>query len=158
MMLVELLAEHDLADLRDGEVPRLLPPGIHDLVDAKLASAPEAEAERLLHAAALMGGCFELGVAARAAQLELPVALDALDASLLAGLVVEVDPERAYVEGVSEYRFRHEVVRWSLAGRLSGARRSHLLGRVAEASGAGGGASGPGGSRAGARELAAARR
>jgi len=157
MMLVDLLAQSELVDLPDlpgrldlrhGTVPRLLPQGIHDLVDAKLATAPETEAERLLHAAAVIGASFELGVAARAAQLELPVALDALDASLQAGLVVEVDPERAYAEGVSEYRFRHEVVRWSLAGRLSGARRNHLLGRVAEASGTGAG---------GARELLASR-
>jgi DNA-binding SARP family transcriptional activator len=146
MMLVDLLAQpgpldmpahFGRLDLRDGTAS--LPPGIHALVDAKLASAPEAEAARLLHAAALVGVRFELGVAARAAQLELPVALDALDASLQAGLVVEVDPERAYAEGVSEYRFRHEVVRWSLAGRLSGARRHHLLDRVAEATGTGSG-------------------
>ncbi|HEV7761415.1 MAG TPA: BTAD domain-containing putative transcriptional regulator [Acidimicrobiales bacterium] len=136
VMSLELLGQPELPDLREGAGHRRLPQGIHDLVDAKLAVTPRAEVERLLHAAALVGSVFELGVAAGAAQLELPLALDALDASLLVGLVVEVDPERAYVEGVSEYRFRHEAVRWSLASRLSGARRNHLLRRVAEATGA----------------------
>jgi predicted ATPase len=141
VMTLELLAQHDLAGLGAGLVagpgagagPRRLPQGIHDLVDTKLAATSQGHVEHLLHAAALIGPVFELGVAALAAELELPLALDALDAALLVGLVVEVDPERAYAEGVSEYRFRHEAVRWSLAGRLSGARRHHLLRRVADA-------------------------
>jgi DNA-binding SARP family transcriptional activator len=135
VMSLELLDQSELADLREGAGHRHLPQGIHDLVDTKLAATPRPGVEQLLHAAALTGSAFELGVAAGAAELELPLALDALDAALLVGLVVEVDPERAYVEGRSEYRFRHEAVRWSLASRLSGARRNHLLRRVAEATG-----------------------
>jgi DNA-binding SARP family transcriptional activator len=137
VMTLELLAQPELSGLGTGSAAgaghRHLPQGIHDLVDTKLAATSQADVEHLLHAAALIGSVFELGVAALAAELELPLALDALDAALLVGLVVEVDPERAYAEGVSEYRFRHEAVRWSLAGRLSGARRHHLLRRVADA-------------------------
>jgi DNA-binding SARP family transcriptional activator/type II secretory pathway predicted ATPase ExeA len=129
LMVLELLGRHDLLDLEAATVPR----GIHDLVSAKLGATPNPEVERLLHAAAVAGSSFELDVAARAAQLDLPTALDALDAALLVGLVVEADTKAAFESGVAEYRFRHEVARWSLSGQLSAARRNHLRGRVAEA-------------------------
>lgn len=74
---------------------------------------------------------FDLELVATAAGLVPSDALDALDAALAVGLVVESD-DLDHSPGTT-YRFRHDVIRRVIVGQLSAARRRHLRDRLADA-------------------------
>jgi DNA-binding SARP family transcriptional activator len=94
-----------------------IPPGVQELVAARVARLDPDSAD-LLRAAAIAGARFELDVVASAADLEGRRLLDALDAALASGLVVEEDADR--------YRFPHDLVRRTVVAQLSAARRRAL--------------------------------
>jgi DNA-binding SARP family transcriptional activator len=103
---------------------RDIPPGVQDLVATRLSRLDPATVE-LLRAGAVAGARFELDVASRATGLDHDALLDAVDAALASGLVVEESPDR--------YRFPHDIVRRTLVAQLSGARRRSLHRRIADA-------------------------
>lgn len=113
--------------LRGDDVPH----AVRDVLSAKLDATSNAAVEPLLHAAALTHAGFDLPLVATAAGLAPSDALDALDAALAVGLVVESE-DLDHLPGAT-YRFRHEVIRRVIAGQLSAARRRHLHHRLAEA-------------------------
>jgi DNA-binding SARP family transcriptional activator len=101
-----------------------IPQGVHDLVSTRLARLDRPAVE-LLRAGAVAGARFELDLAGRAAGLDPDALLDAADAALASGLVVEETADR--------YRFPHDIVRRTLVAQLSGARRRALHRRTADA-------------------------
>jgi DNA-binding SARP family transcriptional activator len=101
-----------------------IPPGVQDLVAARLAGL-DAGATELVRTAAVAGSRFDLDVVAEASHLDGPAVLDALDAALASGLVGEVSPDH--------YEFIHDIVRRTLVEGMSGARRRAVHGRLAAA-------------------------
>jgi DNA-binding SARP family transcriptional activator len=110
--------------LRAGGPDASIPPGVHALVTSRVARLGGG-AVVLLQAAAVAGARFELDLAGAAAGLDGEPLLDALDAALASGLVVEEDAER--------YRFPHDIVRRTLVAQLSAARRRALHRALASA-------------------------
>ncbi|HEX4509136.1 MAG TPA: BTAD domain-containing putative transcriptional regulator, partial [Burkholderiaceae bacterium] len=82
------------------------------------------DVERLLGAAAVAGVRFSFEIARRASTLEQEPALDALEQGIEAH-IVEEEP--------GGYRFRHALTRQAVLDALTGARRAHLHGAVADA-------------------------
>src|SRR5690606_30673367 len=109
-----------------GEPGHEVPPGVQDLVRARLAGLDDRTVA-LLRAGAVAGSRFDLDVVAAVAGLDGAALLDAVDAALASGLVVEDAPDR--------YRFPHDIVRRSLVAHLSSARRRSLHARAADALG-----------------------
>jgi hypothetical protein len=107
-----------------GRTPQGIPPGVRDLVTNRLARLTPATVD-LLRAGAVAGGRFDLDIAGAAAGLDDRELVDAADAALASGVVVEETADR--------YRFPHDVVRRSLVDGLSGARRRMLHRRTADA-------------------------
>ena len=103
-----------------GEIPQ----SVHDLVTARLGRLDPPVVD-LLQAAAVGGARFDLDVASATAGLDGDAALDAVDAALRSGLIAEETADR--------YRFTHDIVRRTLAARLSGARERALHRRTADA-------------------------
>jgi DNA-binding SARP family transcriptional activator len=101
-----------------------IPPGVHDLVNSRLARLGTAAVE-LLRAGAVAGARFDLDIAGDVAGLDDDTLLDAADAALASGLVTEETPDR--------YRFPHDIVRRTLVAQLSGARRRTMHRRTADA-------------------------
>ncbi|HET9213894.1 MAG TPA: AAA family ATPase [Gaiellaceae bacterium] len=102
------------------------PKTVQEVVNQRL-SGLTGEANALLELAAVVGTSFELDVVRRAAVLDEPGLLDAVDAAVAAGLLVE-EPGRGLA-----YRFAHELVRRAVADRLSAQRTAALHLQVAEA-------------------------
>jgi DNA-binding SARP family transcriptional activator len=94
-----------------------IPPGVQELVAARVARL-DPDSAGLLRAAAIAGARFDFDVVAEAAGLAGRPLLDALDAALASGLVVEEDADR--------YRFPHAIVRRTVVAQLSAARRRAL--------------------------------
>lgn len=113
--------------LRGNHVPH----AVRDVLSAKLDATANPAVEPLLHAAALSHASFDVQLVATAAGLAPSDALDALDAALAVGLVVE-SGDLDHLPGTT-YRFRHDVIRRVIAGQLSAARRRYLHDRLAEA-------------------------
>jgi hypothetical protein len=101
-----------------------IPQGVQDLVATRVARLDSAALD-LVRAAAVAGVRFDLDLAAAAAGLDGQAALDALDAAIASGLVVEDRAER--------YRFPHDIVRRTVVAQLSGARRRALHSRLTDA-------------------------
>jgi DNA-binding SARP family transcriptional activator len=101
-----------------------IPQSVHDLVAARLARLAPPVVD-LLQAGAVGGARFDLDVAGAAAGLDGDAELDAVDAALRTGLIVEETADR--------YRFTHDIVRRTLVARLGGARRRALHRRTADA-------------------------
>ena len=114
-----------LVHLLDPDRPadQPVPDSVHDLLAERLARLDD-DTVKLLRAGAVIGTSFELGVAAAVAGLDEDVALDAVDAALASGLVVEAG---------DRYRFGHDITRRALEERLTIARRQALHRRAAEA-------------------------
>ncbi|MGH9230201.1 MAG: ATP-binding protein [Acidimicrobiales bacterium] len=102
-----------------------IPPDLCEVVARRIAQLDPLLVD-VLGAAALVGESFRLGVAARAVGREPAAVLDALDAALVGGVVVEVPEQR------DQYRFAHALVRECLVQRLASSRRLHLHLRTAE--------------------------
>jgi DNA-binding SARP family transcriptional activator len=101
-----------------------IPQGVQDLVATRVARLDGAALD-LVRAAAVAGVRFDLDLAAAAAGLDGQTALDALDAAIASGLMVEETAER--------YRFPHDIVRRTVVTQLSGARRRALHSRLTDA-------------------------
>ncbi len=110
----------DPGDIARGDIPQ----GVHDLVTSRLGRLDDAVVD-LLRAAAVTGVGFDLDIAAAVAGLEGDPVLDAVDAALRSGLIVEETADR--------YRFAHDIVRRALVAQLSAARLRALHRRTADA-------------------------
>ncbi len=103
-----------------------LPEGIRDVVGRRLSRlGPTAEA--VLATAAVIGGSFDAPLLQTVHGADPDEVLDALDAALTAGLVVE-EPGPA-----PRYGFAHALVRQTVLEELTSVRRARLHARLAEA-------------------------
>jgi DNA-binding SARP family transcriptional activator len=120
----QLLSRDGILNLAALSVDPVVPPSVYSLIHARLARLSD-EARRVLDAAVAVGREFEFEVAARAAALSEPAALDALDELQSATLLHPVDGLR--------YAFDHSLT-MEVAYREVGEPRHRLLHRrVAEA-------------------------
>ena len=102
------------------------PETVRQVVTQRLARLQPITGE-MLELGAIVGAEFELDVVRRASGLGEADLLDAVDEAVQSGLVVETPGRRL------AYRFSHELVRRSVADRVSAARRADLHLRVARA-------------------------
>ena len=102
-----------------------VPSGVRDVLRRRLGGLPEA-AGAILLVAAVVGREFDLDVVAAVSGLDGDAALDAVEAALLSGLVVEDT-------AVGRFRFGHALVREAIYYEVSGLRRARMHARVAEA-------------------------
>ena len=105
---------------------REVPVGVRDVLRARLARLP-AQTATLLMVAAVAGRGFDLDLIEAVTGLEDEPALDAAEAAVLAGLVIEDD------RAAGRYRFAHALVRETIYEDISRARRARLHARVADA-------------------------
>ena len=105
---------------------REVPVGVRDVLRARLARLPE-QTSTLLMVAAVAGREFDLDLVEAVTGLEDEPALDAAEAAVLAGLVIEDDRPGG------RYRFAHALVRETIYEDISRARRARLHARVADA-------------------------
>jgi tetratricopeptide (TPR) repeat protein len=91
----------------------------------RLAGLPE-QTQTILLVAAVVGREFDLGVLRDVSGLEEETMLDAVEAALLSGLVLEETT-------VGRFRFTHALVRQAVYDEVSRVRRARLHARVAEA-------------------------
>jgi tetratricopeptide (TPR) repeat protein len=122
--LVGLLASEQLLDQPDTAP---VPVPVREVVLRRITRLPEATTAVLL-VAAIAGRDFDVQVVADAASVEVDAALEAIDAAMAAGLVVE-DEQR-----LSWFRFTHALVAEALyetTGRLRRARQHHRIGQAA---------------------------
>jgi len=116
------LAAPDAAAAARREVPL----GVRDVLRARLARLPD-QTGTVLMVAAVAGRGFDLDLIEAVTGLDDEPALDAAEAAVLAGLVVEDD------RAAGRYRFAHALVRETIYEDISRARRARLHARVAEA-------------------------
>jgi class 3 adenylate cyclase/tetratricopeptide (TPR) repeat protein len=103
-----------------------IPEGVHEVVLRRLGRLSEMTSQ-ILVTAAVVGAEFDLAVLADVTGLGEDAVTEALEQAMAAGLVKEV-------AGVTlRFRFRHQLLRASLYGCLSTARRLRLHRRVGEA-------------------------
>lgn len=102
------------------------PETVREVVTQRLARLDSVTGQ-VLELAAVIGPEFELETVRRAAALPEGQLLDAVDAAVHGGLVVEAHGRRL------AYRFAHELVRRAVVDRLSAPRRAEIHLRVAEA-------------------------
>ncbi|MGY1806334.1 ATP-binding protein [Blastococcus sp. SYSU D00669] len=102
----------------------VVPPGVRDVVDRRLARLPEG-ARAVLQLAAAAGQRFDVGLLQRASGQDDDALLDALDAAEAADLVRPAAPGRL--------AFAHALVRDTLLAELSELRRARLHARLAAA-------------------------
>jgi DNA-binding SARP family transcriptional activator/RecA/RadA recombinase len=114
------------ADDATAAARQAIPVGVRDVLQQRLARLPE-QTNAVLLAAAVIGRSFDLNLVEAVTQLDDERALDAVEAGVVAGLVVEDETP------VGRYRFAHALVRETLYEQLSRARRARLHARVAEA-------------------------
>ena len=105
---------------------RDIPVGVRDVLRARLARLPE-QTSTFLMVAAVAGRGFDLDLVVAVTGLEDEAALDAAEAAVLAGLVIEDD------RAAGRYRFGHALVRETIYEDISRARRARLHARVADA-------------------------
>jgi len=117
----ELQADDPLA-----AVGRLIPAGVRNVLQRRLARLPE-QSNAVLLVAAVAGRGFDLDLIEAVTELDDEQTLDAVEAAVVAGLVVEDE------EVVGRYRFAHGLVRETIYEQVSRARRVRLHGRVGEA-------------------------
>lgn len=123
--LARLLAsEHDLVG--PGELGRMVPAGVRDVVRRRLARLPE-ETIAVLSLAAVIGRGFELRVLEAAAELDADRSLELVEAALMSGLVLE-EPD-----SVGSFRFSHDLVRETILEELTASRRARMHARVGKA-------------------------
>ncbi len=113
------------APLGEEPGPGRLPAGVEHVVALRVAALGSL-APAVLGAAAVSGSEFELSLLAEVLELPVDVVLDVLDAAEGARLV-------AGEPGLpGRYAFVHAIVRETLAGRLTAARRAHIHDRFAD--------------------------
>lgn len=124
--LVRLLASEGALGQADAVAAAQVPAGVRDVLRRRLDRLPEAT-NALLRVAAVVGRRFDLGVLSAATDYDENRTLEAVEAALLAGIVIE-DPE-----AVGRYQFAHTLVRQALYDELSAVRRARLHARVGSA-------------------------
>ena len=124
--LVRLLASEGELGQAEAVAAAHVPAGVRDVLRRRLDRLPEAT-NALLRVAAVVGRRFDLGVLSAATDYDEDRTLDAVEAALLAGIVVE-DPD-----AVGRYQFAHTLVRQALYDELSAVRRARLHARVGSA-------------------------
>jgi DNA-binding SARP family transcriptional activator/RecA/RadA recombinase len=105
---------------------RDIPAGVRDVLRARLARLP-AQTGTFLMVAAVAGREFDLDLIEAVTGLEDEPALDAAEAAVLAGLVIEDD------RAAGRYRFAHALVSETIYEDISRARRARLHARVVDA-------------------------
>jgi DNA-binding SARP family transcriptional activator len=105
---------------------REVPVGVRDVLRARLARLP-AQTGTVLMVAAVAGRGFDLDLIEAVTGLEDEPALDAAEAAVLAGLLLEDD------RAAGRYRFAHALVRETIYEDISRARRARLHARVVDA-------------------------
>jgi DNA-binding SARP family transcriptional activator/tetratricopeptide (TPR) repeat protein len=105
---------------------REVPVGVRDVLRRRLARLP-AQTSTVLMVAAVAGRGFDLDLIEAVTGLDDEPALDAAEAAVLAGLVIEDD------RAAGRYRFAHALVRETIYEDISRARRARLHARVADA-------------------------
>ncbi|GAA1881189.1 BTAD domain-containing putative transcriptional regulator [Asanoa iriomotensis] len=103
-----------------------VPPAVREVVTRRVARLPRTAAD-FLAVAAVAGRGFDIEVTAEAASIELEAALEAVDAAVAAGLIVE-DPRR-----LGWFRFNHALVAETLYERTGRLRRARLHRRIGAA-------------------------
>ncbi|MDF2739153.1 MAG: transcriptional regulator, putative ATPase, winged helix family [Actinomycetia bacterium] len=104
---------------------RAIPVGVREVLQRRLARLPE-QTNAVLLVAATAGRGFDLDLVQAVTQLDDERTLDAVEAAVIAGLVVEDE------EAVGRYWFTHGLVQETLYEQLSRARRVRLHTRLAE--------------------------
>ena len=105
---------------------RAIPAGVREVLQRRLARLPE-QTNAVLLVGAVAGRDFDLDLVEAVAGLEDERALEAAEAAVVAGLVVEDD------KTVGRYRFAHGLVRETIYENISKARRVRLHARVGQA-------------------------
>jgi DNA-binding SARP family transcriptional activator len=105
---------------------RAIPAGVREVLQRRLARLPE-QTNAVLLVGAVAGRNFDLDLVEAVAGLEDERALEAAEAAVVAGLVVEDD------ETVGRYRFAHGLVRETIYENIGKARRVRLHARVGQA-------------------------
>jgi DNA-binding SARP family transcriptional activator len=105
---------------------RAIPVGVREVLQRRLARLPE-QTNAVLLVAAVAGRGFDLDLIEAVTQLDDERALNAVEAAVVAGLVVEDQ------QVVGRYRFAHGLVRETIYEQVSRARRVRLHARVAQA-------------------------
>ena len=105
---------------------RDIPVGVRDVLRRRLARLP-AQTSTVLMVAAVAGRGFDLDLVEAVTGLDDEATLDAAEAAVLAGLVVEDD------RAAGRYRFAHALVRETIYEDISLARRARLHARVVDA-------------------------
>ena len=103
-----------------------IPVGVRDVLRARLARLP-AQTSTVLMVAAVAGRGFDLDLIEAVTGLEDDSALDAAEAAVLAGLILEDD------RTAGQYRFARALVRETIYEDISRARRARLHARVVDA-------------------------
>ncbi|MGY1695448.1 BTAD domain-containing putative transcriptional regulator [Geodermatophilus sp. SYSU D00814] len=111
-------------------VAQQIPVGVRDVLRRRLARLPD-QSRTVLLVAAVIGQEFDLDVLRAVTGLDDDDALDAVELSVLSGLVTE-DSAR-----VGRFRFAHAMIREAVYGEISRARQARLHARVAPALSAG---------------------
>jgi tetratricopeptide (TPR) repeat protein len=101
-----------------------VPEGVADVLRRRLARLP-AESVSVLRLAAVIGRDVDVSLLVRAAGLDEEAVIDALEAGLISGMLVESGP--------GTVRFSHVLVRETLYAGIPSVRRSRWHGRVADA-------------------------
>ena len=104
---------------------RAIPAGVREVLQRRLARLPE-QTNAVLLVAATAGRGFDLDLVQAVTQLDDEPTLDAVEAAVIAGLVVEDE------EAVGRYWFTHGLVQETLYEQLSRTRRVRLHARLAE--------------------------
>jgi DNA-binding SARP family transcriptional activator len=105
---------------------RDIPVGVRDVLRRRLNRLP-AQTNTFLMVAAVAGRGFDLDLVEAVTGLEDEAAVDAAEAAVLAGLVIEDD------RAAGRYRFAHALVRETIYEDISRARRARLHARVVDA-------------------------
>ena len=127
--LLRLLGSRGRTDAR-AVAAQEIPAGVRDVLRRRLDRLPE-QTNAVLLVAAVVGREFDLDTITDVTGLDDERALEAVEAALLSGLVVEDD------ERVGRFGFAHALVREVIYDGVSRVRRARLHLRVAEAPGAG---------------------
>ena len=105
---------------------RAIPAGVREVLQRRLARLPE-QTNAVLLVGAVAGRDFDLDLVEAVAGLEDERALEAAEAAVMAGLVIEDEVT------VGRYRFAHGLVRETIYESISKARRVRLHARVGQA-------------------------
>jgi len=124
--LVRNLEEGGEATARRQSGGFSVPDGIRDVIQSRVGRLPEGS-ERVLQVAALIGRQFDLAVLERVVDMSEDDLLDALDAAVRAGMLLEA-------QGVpGRYSFAHALLRKTLEDDLTATRRARFHRRIGEA-------------------------